>query len=144
MKTLYSKLLMIMIVLVSVSVASGLQAQSQQFSWHEFPTDTLTNAGTVALEFPRTVSDNSIYQFQITATNISGTSAGTVELQASSDEDGSIWTRVNSDTLVVVDGATKLFTGTAYGLKYRLLVTGSGTQSTSVKAFAVFKKTREY
>ena len=75
--------------------------------------------------------------FQVVATKISGTVAGTAILQASLD--GTNYHSVGVDTLTLTNVATNAHLWSAAPNKYkywRVKVTGSGTMSASVNGYA--------
>lgn len=105
--------------------------------------DTIANAGTAFLSIGISGYQN-VVSIQPLVTKISGTTAGTLRLFGSLD--GTNYTRINAttDSLVLTNVAgvqTKIFVvpNSPYSY-YRVQVTGSGTQSTKVQAFAIWRK----
>lgn len=131
-------------------------------------TDTLTNAGTIYLTSGNLAkySSNGEFTVDLVTTNISGTSTFKVLLQTSMD--GTNWSNhygvagtdgINCDTLQVTSGAPAYFkfnlskgvirysstgvalnTNTPYIRYARLMVVGTGTQSTRMGAKAYIRR----
>ena len=94
--------------------------------------DTITNTGTASKVLPVT-SGNSGVVFHVVYTKISGTGAGTTQLQGSND--GVNYVNIGSAyTITNVTTQSTLFTIAAPTPKYlKLLSTGSGTESVQVR-----------
>lgn len=103
-------------------------------------TDTVTNTGTVNLD-ATIKSPQTVVSFQVVATKISGTVAGTAILQASID--GTNYVSIGDDTLTLTNVTTNThlwkIEPSPY-LYYRVKVTGSGTMSASVSGYALPRK----
>lgn len=121
-------------------LVAGLQAQIYAGRTHTFDTDTLTNAETVTLPFPKNVNTMDVYDYlyQIKAENLSGTTAANVIVQESLFDSGNFWVPVDT---VAVSGSSDLFvTGTVQGVRQRLVIVGSGTQSTQLQVIGRIRK----
>lgn len=107
---------------------------------YTFALDTISNANNDTLSFPYNVFSSYSSLYQITRTNISGTTNVSVALQQSAVTSG------NSDWVTVATTSGTSSTNEAltlnptYGIRYRLIVDGTGTQSTSYRITAVLKK----
>lgn len=103
-------------------------------------TDTVTNAGTVNLD-ATIKAYNPVVSFQVVATKISGTVAGTAILQASID--GTNYVSIGEDTLTLSNTTTNthlwVIEPSPY-LYYRIKVTGSGTMSARTSGYALPRK----
>lgn len=128
MKTILS---LLFIVLSVVGFSQG--AVTSMKSNYNLVSDTAINSGTANVDLATTKSWTQI-SVQAIITKISGTVAGTVLLQGSLD--GTNYISVGADTMTNTDVATGthfwVVTGNPYGY-YRLLLTGSGTMSATVK-----------
>lgn len=108
---------------------------------YTFTADTITDAENDTLAFPFNVFSSYSSLYQLVRTNLSGTTNVSVTLQQSALTSG------NTDWVTVATtsgtGATAeaLTLNPTYGVRYRLIVDGSGTQSTRYVITAVLKKT---
>jgi hypothetical protein len=100
----------------------------------EFAEATLTNAGTVTLNPAHFIENEfeGVVNFDVKADTVSGTLAGNCQLQGSID--GTNWTNIGS-TVAIADATTKnvpLGGTVLYYAFYRVVITGSGTQVTTI------------
>lgn len=136
-KLVHSLLLAIMVV------ALAFQAEAQTFrSSHTeyFDLDTLTNAGTVTF-LPSKMANNVetyTYQWQVITTNISGTTAGSIIIEESLWPSGDYWAPV--DTVAISAAGSLLFSGNLTGIRQRIRVVGTGTQSTQTRVGVIYRK----
>lgn len=103
--------------------------------------DTVAASETVYFPITATIAGRYEYLFTINTDSLSGGPAGTATLQAQACWSCDDW--VNVGTNVTVDGTSTdgSWTGTAYGVDYRIKLTTTGTtQSNRVEAFATFKR----
>lgn len=95
---------------------------------------TLTDAGTVtqAITGDFTTTFEGVINFAVTATQVSGTTAGNIQVQGSLDNTNFVDV---GGTVAIADGTTVLAglpsTTISYNY-YRITITGSGTQSTTI------------
>lgn len=101
--------------------------------------DTLTNATSDTFEIPALLYSKWTYNWQIDATQISGTTNITCTLYEQADTDG-LWVTIADS--VDLDGTSSGFIQgeIVYGVKQRCVCTGTGTQSSQIDVYAVFKK----
>lgn len=107
---------------------------------YEFTLDTISNAANDTLSLPATdVQSNYEWSYFITRTSISGTANIAVAIQASGVRSGSTdWTQVGVTSATTA--TNEIVSGTSfYGRRHRIIVDGTGTQSTSYKITAVLK-----
>ena len=104
--------------------------------------DTLANAANDTLAVPWILESQYQYCFQFKVTNISGTSAIKAYLEQTNYTGSTEWTKVDSVTLAADPGSGIMKGANVWGNKYRLIMDGSGTQSTSYRASALLKPTR--
>lgn len=106
--------------------------------------DTIVNTGTVTKTLPSLTGGYSGVYIAILLTKISGTGAGTVQLQASLD--GTNYFNVGSaSTITNVASQVFGFTNTAPVPVYlQLLCTGSGTESVQVNVSYVRRKYQNF
>ena len=102
--------------------------------------DTITNTGTVTKALPKLTGGYAGVMLQMNLTKISGTGAGTVQLQSSLDNVN--WVNTGSAfTITNVTTQSAQFTVTAPVAVYvRLLCTGSGTESVATQTYYVPRK----
>lgn len=107
---------------------------------YEFTLDTITNAANDTLTLPAAdVQSNYEWAYFITRTSISGTANIAVSVQASGVRSGSTdWTQVGVTSATTA--TNEIISGTSFhGRRHRIIVDGTGTQSTSYKITAVLK-----
>lgn len=103
---------------------------------YAFDLDTLTNTETVSLDFPWALNDDYDFTIEVTATNISGTTAFTATLRESLSGAG----YADTDTLTFTGSGTQFSTGVNTGRYHRIYLSSSGTHSTSVKVWVWYRK----
>lgn len=130
-------------------------ASAPNFYAYPWPLDTITNAANDTLYFPgrlRPVMSDFIQSYSITRTSISGTANVAVKIEESNHPyTGSTpptlgWvTAINNlgaaadtDATTATEELIKL--PASYGVSYRVIVDGTGTQSTSYRVRVVLKK----
>lgn len=102
--------------------------------------DTLTNAANDTLTLPfGNVLSNYEWAYFVTRTNISGTTNLAVSVQASGVKTGDTdWTQVGVTSATTA--TNEIVSGTSFhGLRHRVIVDGTGTQSSSYRITAVLK-----
>ncbi len=101
--------------------------------------DTLTDAGTVNMVLESSFTGTYTLAVYFTATNVSGTTAGTAKLQQSID--GTDYADITGlSDLTITDGANTVWSLNATPtVKYRVNVVGSGTQSSTLNGSYIFK-----
>jgi hypothetical protein len=107
---------------------------------YEFTLDTITNAANDTLLLPATdVQSNYEWSYFITRTSISGTANIAVSVQASGVRSGNTdWVQVGVTSATTA--TNEMVSGTSFhGRRHRIIVDGTGTQSTSYKITAVLK-----
>ncbi len=103
--------------------------------------DTIAASETVYFPITNIISGRYEYAFQITADSLSGGPAGTATLQMQTCWNCDDWVDVGTD--VTINGVTSQgsWTGTAYGVDYRVkVVTTATTQSNRVECHSAFKR----
>jgi hypothetical protein len=127
-------LLLITVAIITAFVSTPAKSQAISLvSQYSSTVDTVTNSATKYLTAPAPISGyKKLITIQFWAVEISGTTAGTAQVQASLD--GSIWYNIGSAyTLTDVASQTNGFTITDWGSLYlRVAITGSGTMSDKV------------
>lgn len=136
------RFLLAAIAVIGITFGAQAQTTSGDFSNGTAPKywtslDTVTNAGTKT--YTQTVSNHrNTVSFQVNMTKITGTtSAVTVAFQGSVD--GTNYVTLHTDTMA--DASTiksHVYTGNGY-VSYKIVVTGSGTQSSSYRAYMVLR-----
>ena len=105
-----------------------------------FTKDTITNAANDTLAVPVNLLSLYTYDYTLVKTNISGTTALKLYLQESNLTSGNTdWLTIDSS--VVSTTTTGRIKGTdVFGVRHRLIVDGSGTQSSSYNLQATLKR----
>lgn len=122
------------------STLSASAPSAPRLYTYEFTLDTLSNANNDTLLLPATdVQSNYEWAYFITRTSISGTANIAVAVQASGVRSGNAdWTQVGVTSATTA--TNEIVSGTSFhGRRHRLIVDGTGTQSTSYKITAVLK-----
>lgn len=106
----------------------------------DFTLDTITNAANDTLALGANILSNYEWSYHIIRTNISGTTNIAVAIQASGNTSGDTdWVTVA--TTSATTATNEILSGVSfYGLRHRVIVDGTGTQSSSYKIKAVLKK----
>lgn len=123
----------------SQATALATPAPPRLFTY-EFPLDTISNAANDTLLLPATdVQSNYEWAYFVTRTSISGTANIAVSVQASGLRSGNIdWTQVGITSATTA--TNEIVSGTSFhGRRHRIIVDGTGTQSTSYRITAVLK-----
>lgn len=139
-----------------IALASMPQkAEAQAFYPYEFPLDTITNSGTKTLVLPRALrplQGNYSLQVSVVRTNISGTTNVGVSVQETgypyvgNTAPTLGWAAcVNQSGSAATTAATTATTENlnipwVYGQNVRIVLTGGGTHSTSVRVRVTLKK----
>lgn len=104
--------------------------------------DTITNAANDTLNLPGVLASPYQYGYQVRITNISGTRNVKFYLEQVSHATSTRWMKVDS---MVTSGSTvndyHMKAANTYGIKHRVIVDGTGTQSTAYQLEALLKKT---
>ena len=137
------KLSLLIVAIAFIGLSANAQSGFFKRASDGKTTDTLTNSATVNMQLPISGFQN-VVSIQPLVTKISGTTAGTLRLYGSLD--GTNYVRINAttDSLVLANTAgvqTKIFlvNNSPYAY-YQVRVTGTGTESTKVQTYAIWRK----
>lgn len=121
------------ILFIFILIAMAITADAQRD--HLFAVDTLTDADTITLEIPYQLNGDYDYFIEVHADSLSGATAATATLQETTTRSGDDWV---DRTAVTIDGVStdSIVTGQAYGLRQRIQIISSGTQSTRLEISA--------
>jgi len=100
--------------------------------------DTITDTGATTFTIPAALHSKWAYNWDFEASELTGTTDLTCVIQEQAVGDGP-WTQVGTIDLDG-DSSGRVVGATVYGLKQRCICTGTGTQSTQIDVYAVFKK----
>lgn len=117
----------------------GLYAPSKTATY-TWTLDTITNAANDTLTLPfGNILSNYEWAYFVTRTNISGTTNIAVSVQASGVKTGDTdWVQVGVTSATTA--TNEIVSGTSFhGLRHRIIVDGTGTQSSSYRLTAVMK-----
>jgi hypothetical protein len=123
--------------------AAEFNASAGVIHTYAWPLDTLANATKDTLTFPGSwlLLSNFATSYHVTRTNISGTTNVKVYVQASGLRTGATdWATIDSTSSTGATTAVIMLPNT-YGQRHRIIVSGSGTQSTSYTVSSVLKRT---
>lgn len=130
------------VILLLLCFTLSLEAQNFRSGHVEyFDLDTLTNAGSVTLMPSKSAvgsNDQYSYLWQVTSTQLSGTTAATIYVEESLFPSGDYWALV--DTVAVSAAGNILISGTMKGFRQRIRIVGSGTQSTQLRVGTMFRR----
>lgn len=119
--------------------AASAQKTGDYYSKVMVTLGTITNTEADTINLGVNLLSNYTYNYIISRTQLSGTANTTVKLQESNELTGSVWYDVatasgTGATVGIIQGAN------TYGVRHRILITGTGTQSLSYKLTARLKK----
>jgi len=123
------------LLFLTVALAGTLEAQTLKrgIEYETLDVDTLTNAGTLTFTFSKYILDLYDLSWIVAGTSISGTPAATVTLEASNCESCADWEDLASWSLTA-NGLDTIFIQPSFpGIRARVQVVGSGTQSTQIR-----------
>lgn len=120
-------------------ITFSLQAQPRADK--VFDVDTLTNAGTLTFTLGATLKDLGTIYYHVAADSLSGTPAGTIYYEWSNDADGGEWHAAATDTITNAAATDQSYTVSNFaGLRARIRIVGTGTQSVEISPSIVFKR----
>lgn len=124
-------------MLLAGMLATAPPAQAQDYQQFTFDLDTATNAETLTFSVPSQISDYGTYHWVVDQTVISGTVASveTKVLSSAGLDTAAAFAPAVTDS---TNGDLTL-SGTAYGLRQKLTIKTTGTQSSSYQVSVVFK-----
>ena len=100
---------------------------------------TITDTGADTLSVPVNLLSDLSYSWYITGTELTGTIDLTVSLQESNQLSGNTdWVEVGTVT-IDADETLKITGANTYGVRQRMLITGTGTQTATYAVTARFK-----
>jgi len=145
-------LAIISIVFVTALAFSDAPAPSPNYRY-VFTSDTITDTEADTLEIPGRLLSDWSYNHAFLLDTLSGTLNVTIKLQESNDYSGDTWYDVeNTGSFTTVGGIARLYgqevlgsntavkTHRVRGVRQRIIITGTGTQSTTYSGTAVYKK----
>jgi len=145
-------LAIISIVFVTALAFSDAPAPSPNYRY-VFTSDTITNTEADTLVVPGRLLSDWSYNHAFKMTELSGTLDVTIKLQESNDYSGDTWYDVEDTGSFTTDGGIARLYGqevlgsnTAVkehrvrGVRQRIIITGTGTQSSVYSGTAVYKK----
>jgi len=143
MKTIFniSRLLFLMTILLICLPKNEVDAQIRNGRFEYFEPDTMTNGDTLILTFSREINDLDFYDYtwQVNVDSLTGNTNATIYVQEHLGYTGTP-TWVNTDTIAIPVAKRQFLTGTLTGVRQRLYIISSGTQSTKVTAWVRFRK----
>lgn len=136
---MYGLLAVFTVTLISAALEGEQPAPSVMYQY-DFTTslDTITDTGSATFTIPASLHSKWQAGWFFDATQLSGTTDLTCAIQEQGFADGS-WIQVDT---IDLDGtsAGKVTIASVYGKGQRCVCTGSGTQSTQIDVYAIFKK----
>jgi hypothetical protein len=133
---------------IAVMIASAFKGDSVQgtatggYYRYEFTADTITNAELDTLTLPVNLYSDYTFDYQVTRTNVSGTSKITIYLQESNLTSGNTdWITIDSIGTSNSGATPGRITGDhVYGVRHRLIFDGGGTHATKYTCMAMLKR----
>ena len=122
--------------------AIAVKAQTLDASWsYTFTTDTITNAEADTLLLPADFVSPWSYTYSIVVDSLSGTDTLSFVLQESASKSGNTdWVTVSTGAGSELTSPLRTTTALMYGRRARIIVRGSGTQSTTYAITFLAKK----
>lgn len=108
---------------------------------YAFPADTITDTEVDVLTIPSVLISKWSYNWTISTTQLSGTQKLSCQISESNTRTGTDWLNVGS--AVTTSGSTDLDRAVGeilYGMRQRMTITGTGTQSTRYVVTVTLKK----
>jgi len=131
-----------LILLLSLALISyGASGQNLDPDYSYTISDTITNAESDTILLPVILSSPWSYNWTIASTQLSGTQSLAVKVQESSSKTSTDWLDLSGN--ITASGAAytgRIVGALIYGYRQRLVITGSGTQSTVYTLRFVAKK----
>jgi len=127
-------------ILVIFGLTFDVTAQNVLLYTPAAGTITNTSADTLTFSLP---TKNYDYLWSVQSTPSTGTDSLNVVIEEAPCSSCSTWKQVGSTDVTGGTGSINLITwqsGTLYGLRQRIIVTGVGTQSTTYSVYAVFRR----
>jgi hypothetical protein len=118
--------------------------QLYRYNWTNLAGDTLTDTEADTLYLPVNLLSNWTYNYSIVKTELTGTLAVDLALQESARATGTTdWITIASTSAAqdTLEAPATLQGANVYGVRHRLILTGSGTQTALYNIQAVLKKT---
>lgn len=131
----------LLFLLLAMCLSISTEAQTFKAGYYEaFTLDTLTDSGTITFTPARMASttDRYNYTWQLNITEISDTTAAQVYVEESLYESGSSWAPVDTITISAAGGI--ITTGNLSGVRQRLRIVGTETQSFSALIGVIFRR----
>ena len=101
--------------------------------------DTITDTGADTITLSPNLFSFWKYNYVVQGNELTGTIDLLVTVQERNTPNSSIWYTIATDT-VLADLEVEVFTGDVYGTNQRVIITGSGTQSSEYTLQTVLKK----
>lgn len=122
--------------------AIAVKAQTLDASWsYTFTTDTITNTEADTLLLPADFVSPWSYTYSIVVDSLSGTDTLSFVLQESVSKSGNTdWVTVSTGAGSELTSPLRITTALMYGRRARIIVRGSGTQSTTYAITFLAKK----
>lgn len=102
--------------------------------------DTITDAGADTIVVPGLLYSKWAASYTVSTTQLSGTQDIDFVVQEAPNSSGGPWVQVGSVSTSGASDVDRITVATVYGVKHRIIVTGSGTQSTEYDIDVVMKK----
>jgi len=123
-----------------LAFASLLQAQTLDPDYSYTISDTITDSEADTILLPAIMVSPWSYNWTVVTTQLSGTQAITAAVQESASKTGTDWFPVSSVSMSGSADIDRIVGALIYGYRQRLIITGTGTQSTTYTIRFVAKK----
>lgn len=135
------KILFLLAFSAIILCAADVQAQNTLLYQPTLTLITNTSADTATYSFPP--NRNFDYAWMVKATGVTGTDSLTVKIEETTCNTCTAWKQVGSTVTLGGTGTANqvsLHTGTLYGVRQRIIITGVGTQTTTPTLYAAFRR----
>lgn len=130
----------ILLLSLALCAMASVQAQNLDAYYRYTVSDTITDAEADTIELPVLMLSPWSYNWTIQTTQLSGTQALAVALQESSSINGTDWFPVDSKSTTGAADLDRITGQLIYGQRQRIIITGTGTQSTKYSIYFIAKK----
>lgn len=127
-------------LILALCVTVAVHAQNLDAYYRYTISDTITNSEADTIELPVLMLSPWSYNWTVETTQLSGTQALAIVLQESSSISGTDWFQIDTKSTTGSADLDRMTGALIYGQRQRIIITGSGTQSTKYQIYFIAKK----
>lgn len=131
----------------AIAIAAGILitvcANAQTLDGYFIPagtTDTITNTESDTITISSNLLSAWSYNWTVQMSQLSGTSNISITVQESASKNGTDWITIGTDSITGTSGTKRIVGALVYGQRQRIIITGTGSQSTRYTVYTVYKK----